>query len=501
MIQLTRRELLQSSARLAFASLALPAVSQLTACLPKLDPVSKKGWQQLAASISGPVLFPTDPDYAKLAIPYNLSYAQILPFAIVRCANESDVVEVLRFIKMHNLPFAIRSGGHSYAGFSTTTGLLIDLKLMNRTEINPSTGVVTFEGGAVNENLYHLMRKNNLAITHGRCPTVGAAAFVLGGGIGFNMRQHGLACDSLLATDLIDAQGQKLTVSEAVNSDLFWACLGGGGGNLGINTSFSMQAFEAYSLTVFHITWRQKTELVFSALMKAIENAPYTLGSRVSLEAVTAEEFNLGKDVSLTLLGQFKGVPKELKEIFEPAYREALPEAEDIRYLDYWEGQDFLEEEISPPSYFQESSTYLYEPFTSKLIELLFYWLRRCPGTGTSSDLLLFQTGGRIDSIPANASAYVHRKAKFIVDIDLDWTEQDSQRTVLNAIEWKRHFYEALLSFGLKGAYQNFPDPSLKNWEQAYFGDNFPRLQKIKAQIDPSYFFRFNQSIRPPAFK
>ena len=118
---------------------------------------------------------------------------------------------------------------------------MIDTKLMNQATFDSQTGVATIGGGTLNAGVYEALSQNNATITDGRCPTVGAAGFLLGGGIGFNIRRLGIGCDALVTSQIVTADGDILTLSEKENPSLFLACRGGGGGNFGINTSFSVQ--------------------------------------------------------------------------------------------------------------------------------------------------------------------------------------------------------------------------------------------------------------------
>lgn len=163
--------------------------------------VSDAAWRDLSKRILGPVLRPADFDFTKFNLPNNLRYADIRPAGIALCASTGDVAQAIQWCRQYNVPFVARSGGHSYAGFSMTSGLTIDVSMMNAPYYDPRTGIVRIGAGARNQILYAALRKANIAITHGRCPTVGVAGFVLGGGIGFNMRANGLACDQVVESD------------------------------------------------------------------------------------------------------------------------------------------------------------------------------------------------------------------------------------------------------------------------------------------------------------
>jgi FAD/FMN-containing dehydrogenase len=146
---------------------------------------SSASWGDLARSLKGPLLQKEAPGYAKIAAPWNLRFAARLPAGIARCASPEDVRTCLHWAQSNDVPLAIRSGGHSYAGFSTTSGLMIDVSLMNEVG-GLDASAVRLSGGARNANVYAALRPLGRAITHGRCKGVGVAGLVLGGGIGFS---------------------------------------------------------------------------------------------------------------------------------------------------------------------------------------------------------------------------------------------------------------------------------------------------------------------------
>jgi len=494
-----RRRFLSGAAALALAGCRLGPPTEAADGPEAYVQPGDSAWRYLAASLSGPLLRPRDFDFAKFSAPYNLRYAHRQPLGIALCAHSKDVATAILWCREFRVPFATRSGGHSYAGYSTSRGLQIDLSTMRSAHLDPSAGTVRIGGGARNEDLYDVLERANAAITHGRCPSVGAAGFLLGGGIGFNMREHGLACDQLVASEIVTAEGEILALGPDRHADLFWACRGGGGGNFGISTAFTLQAFPAQRLTVFALQWsatRPEPESVFAKLMPALDGAPNTLGSRLSLKAVTPTERAAGRDVTIDLVGQLVGTRKELEEILAAAYAVGRPQRDDIRETSYWKGQKRLEE-TDPPAYFQERSTFIAGPLGADAIGVAFDWLRRWPGTGATADLRFFQTGGRINAIAPTATAFVHRDSRWIMDVGLNWTADDPPILVHRNHAWQNGFYGAMLPFSTRGAYQNFVDPSLENWQQAYYGNNLARLRRIKAHVDPGSVFRFPQGIPP----
>jgi FAD/FMN-containing dehydrogenase len=193
----------------------------------------------------------------------------VRPQGIASCLDPVDVRESVLWAREHDVPIAIRSGGHNYAGYSATEGLLIDLGQMQSVTVDDDTGVATVQVGARNTDDYESLQPHEAAISAGRCPTVGIGGLVLGGGIGFSSRKLGLTCDSLLETETVTADGQILTCNEKENEDLFWACRGGSGGNFGVNVSYTFQATPVEDVSIYDLQWNlEDGEQVLPALQE-----------------------------------------------------------------------------------------------------------------------------------------------------------------------------------------------------------------------------------------
>ena len=436
-VSLTRRQFLARSARLAAgAGLGLSALG-LAGCGGGSSS-SNSVWRDLANRISGPVLRPGDPGFTAIALPNNLRYASIVPQGIARCASAADVAQAILWSQQNRIALVTRTGGHSYAGFSTTQGLMIDMTLINQAQFAPSSGIVTIGGGIRNRDLYSALQAANATITHGRCTGVGGAGFLLGGGIGFNMRRYGLGCDRVLSSELVTAAGEILTLSATENPDLFWACRGGGGGNFGINTSFSLQTIAADNLiTVFLIIWRGQSDAIYAALVDALQVAPPTMGNRIGATAVTPAQLAAGQDVTITLLGQLAGTPDDLAGILASVYQVAAPVSADIRQLGYWDAQLNFLNESGPPDRYQERSAFFAGPPSSQAIEAAFSFLRTWPGTSESANFVLFQTGAQVNAIAPGATAFVHRDSDWLMTLALHWGANDSPAAVQSNLHWQ----------------------------------------------------------------
>ncbi len=443
-------------------------------------------WAALAHRLSGSVVLPGDRTYAEFALPNNLRYSALRPAGIAMCKNARDVSAAIVWARENGVPLVARSGGHSYAGYSTTSGLMIDLRAMNGVSLDESTGVATVGGGARNGDMYQFFGNRNLAITHGRCPSVGVAGLALGGGIGFNMRAHGLTCDHMVASEIVLADGTIRTLSG--DHDLLWACRGAGGGNFGINTSLAFQTFDVGKITVCDLVWEEQPERVLAVLVEALDRAPRTFGSKISAKAPTSSS-----GIQIELLGQFAGTPAGLHELLADAYAIAQPKG--VVTMDhYWKAQRVLSE-AGLPAYYQERSRFFDQAIDHRAVAVVFDWLRRYPKTAKSAAFKVFQTGGRVNDWKPSDTAFVHRQSRWLAAIELYWERDTPSDTLRQNLEWQSAFYEAIVPIAKGGAYQNFIDPSLGDWKSAYHGANLARLEAIKRRADPSGVFTFRESL------
>jgi len=146
---------------------------------------------------------------------------------------------------------------------------------------------------------------------------------------------------------------------------------------------------------------------------------------------------------------------------------------------------------------FASKSRFLPRPLPGRGIETAIRWLERWPGSSNpgGAGVTIFAWGGAINRVAPAATAFVHRDAAFLMDCETTWTARDDQRVVCAGLDWVQGIYGALARYGQRQAYQNFIDPALRDWRAAYYGENLPRLIRVKHRYDPDDAFRFAQSI------
>ena len=208
----------------------------------------------LRAAVRGPVLVPGTPGYGGARLVYNERFDGARPPAVVQPRDTRDVQAVVRWANRFGVRLVARSGGHSYAGYSTSSqGVVVDLGRMRGVHV--AGGRATVGPGAQLIDLYATLSRRGLLVPGGSCPSVGVGGQALGGGHGLSGRRFGLMSDNLRAATVVTADGRARRVSRQAGEDLFWACRGGGGGNFGIVTSLAFATHRAAGGSWFFVSW------------------------------------------------------------------------------------------------------------------------------------------------------------------------------------------------------------------------------------------------------
>jgi FAD binding domain/Berberine and berberine like len=507
---------------------ALQAPADAGAVAEAVERVSRRDWKRLADALSSrsTLYRPWDSCYPPLAIPFNHRYARIKPAGIVACATTGDVREALRWARQVGLPAVPRSGeGHNYAGYSTTTGLLLNMARMKsivstslpgtarlRTygpmQVVHDAGTVTVGAGVTNGDLHPLLEDRGMFVPTGRCPTVGVAGLVLGGGIGFSDKMFGLTCDRLIATTLVLADGRVVEASEDSQPDLFWACRGGAGNNFGVHTSFTFR-YEQFHGTVgfYKFRWSLDSTLPVIAVTQQIvqdtvDNKRFHCRLGIGTQGRTRGQIRANANVNV--IGQHYGSVEELRAILAPLLAigtagERARNSAAICEVTPGRASKLLSattpvDRFAGKSAVLTSRTLLTGQQVSAAAERLLDW----PGSGNKdgAGFAMFALGGEINQVPPEATAFVHRDGLFIFAAETCWADCDPPDVATANLHWLDEFYDDIFGDTPPGqSYQNFPDPTLKDWRRAYYGANYHRLVSVKRKYDPTGFFRYPQAI------
>jgi FAD/FMN-containing dehydrogenase len=456
----------------------------------------KPDWEALERQLKGRLVRPDDARYAQVSRPYNARYANVHPGGVALCAGARDVRASILWARDNDVPLAVRSGGHNYAGYSTGPGLVIDLGQMRAVDVDVANGTVTTQPGARNTTIYTGLQPYGVAISAGRCPTVAVGGLVLGGGIGFSSRKLGLTCDHLIEAEVVTAAGKLVRASEKENPDLFWALRGGGGGNFGVSTSYVFETKPVDDVGLYDISWKwTDAPAVFEAFQAVIQKAPDEFSARLGVGIPGTAGGGKGAP-SISALGQYFGPVSELRELLDPALKAAPTTKRLIAPRTFWQAKDYFFDN-TPRDAFAVKSAYLGKPLAQAGVDVLLRAVEAWPGSSNTdgAGAALFASGGEINRVPADATAFVHRGDFAVLATEASWEPADGKRTADANVAWLEALGEGLRPHTTGSAYQNFIDRSQPDWRQAYYGANFDRLVRVKKAYDPDDVFSFEQSI------
>ena len=473
-------------------------------------------WQALRQALSTHNLVrPGQRSYATAKELFDPRFDVLHPAGIAYCAIPRDVSTCLAFVRKFRLPVAARSGGHSYAGWSSTNGgLIVDVTALNSFRV--TGGSVQVGTGLRLIDMYQRLAARGLAVPGGSCATVGVAGLTLGGGVGVLSRAFGLASDNLQAVQIVTADGQIRTCTAGQDSDLFWACRGGGGGNFGIATSFTFRTRPLSQLVLFFLRWPwSQAARVLSAWQSWAPFQPDGLWSNLVLSA-DAPGGTPFLQVGGTYLGSVAGCQQLLNRLYAAVGSRPSGQPFSTSYLNAMMIEagcgNYSFSECHLPSQTKDGrlprvpSYAKSDFFTRKIppagIRTLVSQIERmrsvhgAPGGVGAVGFDAF--GGALNRVSPSATAFVHRNALFDAQYSTSWKAGTGGAGSAAQQAWLRSFYAAMRPWASGQCYVNYIDPDLRNWQQAYYGANFTRLTQVKAKYDPQQVFKFPQSI-PPA--
>jgi FAD/FMN-containing dehydrogenase len=469
-------------------------------------------WTALAHDLSGPLIGPGDTAYTVSKRLFDPRFDSLRPAGVAYCRNPPDVTTCLAFVRKFGVPVAARCGGHSYAGWSSTSGLIIDVTPMAGVNVTGTTATVG--AGTRLIDFYNGLSAHGRVVPGGSCPTVGIAGLTLGGGVGVVSRAYGLTSDNVQSLQIVTADGQVRTCDSSQNSDLFWACRGGGGGNFGVVTSFTFTTHPAGEIVLFFLSWPwSQAAQVISAWQSWAPYAPDALWSNVHLTAAPG-----GSVPTIEVGGTYLGDIGTLATLLEKLYAAAgsqpsSPFMETTSWLHAMlveAGCSSLtvnechlptqnpQGQLSRASEYAKSDIFT-QPLSSQGIGTLLAGVenfQRAGGApGAAGGIAFDALGGAVNRVAPNATAFVHRNGLFQAQYTTTWPLGPAAAAVASQYAWQQSFWQSMRPYASGQAYQNYVDPALTNWRQAYYGANYTGLAQVKAKYDPNRVFTFPQAV------
>jgi FAD/FMN-containing dehydrogenase len=439
------------------------------------------------SKLTGRLVYPDSPDYESARLLWARQFSTF-PLVIVFCQNVQDVVNAISWCREHDVAFRARSGRHALEGWSSVDGgVVIDVSDMNEIHVDERAGVATVQTGAAQGAVVEALGRMGYAIPSGGEPTPGVGGVVLGGGIGLLARSMGLACDHLIGLEMVIPSGDQgarvIQADEHNNADLLWASRGGGGGNFGIATSFTLNIRPISTVTIYEATWDwQHLSELFAVWQELAPSADDRLGSTFVASSKAAG--------TITSEGMFNGSEEaRLRDLLQPLLGIGKPKVT-IKAMPYLDAFKHFASIPDPPHNDKFSSVWVYDSLPAQAIETVGRFLKDAPDA--EANIWCLSWGGAVGRIPTGDTAFFHRKARYYIEWDTPWTDASGEK---EAITWVERFRVAMRPY-VKGSYINVPDRSINDL-RTYYGDNLARLQEVKRKYDPENVFHFEQSIPP----
>jgi FAD/FMN-containing dehydrogenase len=451
--------------------------------------LAERAVQSLAKSLSGRLLLPGADGYDDARTLWNRTIDR-RPALIARCAGADDVVSAVRFAREHDLLVSVRGGGHNVTGNAVCEGgLMIDLSPMKAARVDAEERRLVAGPGLTWGELDTATQRHGLATTGGIISSTGVSGLTLGGGHGWLMRRHGLACDNLASVDLVTADGVRLRASADEHPDLFWG-VRGGGGNFGIVTAFE---FRLHPLGT----------IVAGLLLHPLSRAREVLERYRAFAPGAPDELTVGILITTWFDGTpviaialcYGGAPEAGEHVVQPLRRLGSPMLDTVRPMTYGELQTMFDATNPPGAWYYKTGYLEGDKFAEdRFIDVL---LDHCdfPTPSPLSRIFIEHLGGAMGRVPATDTAFVHRAAPFdLIVIAGGYRPDEAEKNV----RWARSTSDAMRPFMSGAAYVNYlgPDATREAVQSAY-GPAYARLVALKDRYDPQNVFRLNQNIRP----
>ena len=447
------------------------------------------------AQLKGEVILPDDSAYDEARSIWNGMFDK-KPAIIARCLNASDVASSVNFARTHDLLIAVKGGGHNSAGNAVCDdGMVIDLSLMQKVDVDPESGTASVEGGCLLSAVDEATQEHGMAVSAGIISHTGVGGLTLGGGFGWISRKHGLSVDNLLSVELVTAEGEMVKASESENPDLFWA-VRGGGGNFGIVTTFVFQAAligtEVYSGPIVKKFEDLKSYIQFHREFVRTMPDEMTIWMVVR-HAPPLPFIDESYHGELVILIPFAwlGDPAEGEKLIQPIrdHGETIGDASGMKPWAGWQSAfDGLAEHGARNYWKSHHLTDL----SDGCIEQIQSFAKSMPSA--ESEIFIPHMEGAPSRVAPEATAFPHRNTPFLLNLHTRWRDKEEDE---EAISWAKNFHDATRPYS-QGVYVNFlSEEGADRVREAYTEKVWERLVEAKRKWDPENVFRMNQNIAP----
>ena len=454
--------------------------------------------EDFRAALHGELLNAASPAYDAARTVWN-GMIDRRPALIARCRNAADVVAAVNYGRDNGLAIAIHSGGHNVAGYAVCDGgLMIDMSPMNGVRVGPDLSRAVVAGGATWGDVDAATAPFGRATPGGLISATGVAGLTLSGGIGWLRGRHGLACDNLLAADVVTADGRLIHASEHENPGLLWA-LRGGGGNFGVVTGFEFALHDIEPELMFCAPAypEERASEIIALWRDFMRTAPDRLSGLAEFSTLPSDpsipESARGRRV-VALAHVYDGPAGEGERVVAPLRNFGVPLADFSGRMPYRAIQtayDALFPKGRDRCYWK--STYL-KDLDGTIAAAIIERLAKRPSEMTFASIWAF--GGAMQRVAADATAFGDRSMPFMLSLDAIWSEPSGDAA---NIGWVRRFWDDMQVHSTGRMYLNFPghgegDGLVRN---AFRAETYARLQQVKRDYDPANLFALNQNIVP----
>ncbi|MEU4357905.1 FAD-binding oxidoreductase [Streptomyces virginiae] len=483
-------------------------------------------YSALARGIDGRLVLPGDRDYPEAQRLFQPRYDAVAPAAVAWPAHAGDVAVCLDFARRTAVPVVPRGGGHSYAGWSTRTGaLVLDAGAMASVAVEGDG--VRIGAGARLGDVHAALAGRGVSVPTGLCPSVGIAGLTLGGGLGLASRAYGTTADRLTGARVVTADGAVREVSADRDPDLFWALRGGGGGNFGVVTEFRFRTHPVGDCALAELHWPDDacagvlrgwqrwlaglpdpfwSQVEFTVEAGFAGSGPGAAAAAVPSVRVVCLDGRRELERQLTRLSDLVGAAPRDSWIVVRSHGDTVramsgcPDlgAAECRLPGTLPGRD-PRGRLRRNSYAARCDFWAGAGLPDTAIGSVLGAVRRYGADAPRGGLAVVQfdgvCGGAVNRVPVGDTAFAHRDAAFLAQYLVHWPESAPAADVARHEAWLDGLWRSLRPWASGRAYQNYIDPKLISWREAYYGPNLARLEEVRRSHDPDRLFRFPQAV------